>query len=106
MNKVGNKNSFEKYVVLFTVLIVIIVTLLIMFDKVDKKEKSFSSASTAMGTYVQQSVYGKNSENAANAAIIDIKNLEKPSNFARGFSIVYITLVIDIILQKSAFLSK
>lgn len=77
MNKVGNKNSFEKYVVLFTVLIVIIVTLLIMFDKVDKKEKSFSSASTAMGTYVQQSVYGKNSENAANAAIIDIKNLEK-----------------------------
>ena len=30
----------------------------------------------------------------------NIKNLEKPSNFARGFSIVYITLVIDIILQK------
>ena len=77
MYNISNKNSFKAYIVLFTVLIAIIVTLLIMFDKVDKKEKSFSSASTAMGSYVQQTVYGKNSENAANAAIVDIKNLEK-----------------------------
>ena len=29
----------------------------------------------------------------------NVKNLEKPSNFAQGFSIIYITFVIDIIIK-------
>lgn len=77
MNKIGNKNSLKAYIILFTVLIVIITTLLVIFDRVDRIEKSFSNANIAMGTYVQQTVYGKNSEEAANAAIVSIQNLEK-----------------------------
>lgn len=76
MNKVENRNSLKLYVILFSVLILIIITVLVLYDRIDRKEKSFESASTAMGTYIQQTVYGENAENAANAAIVDINNFE------------------------------
>lgn len=77
MDKVENRNSLKLYIILFSILVAIIVTVLALYDRIDRKEKSFESASTAMGTYVQQTVYGKNAENAANAAMVDINNFEK-----------------------------
>lgn len=75
MDTIENRNSL-KLIVLFSVLVAIIIIVLGLYDRIDREEKSFESASTAMGTYVQQTVYGKNAENAANAAVVDINNFE------------------------------
>lgn len=76
LKKVKFSKTLKLYIILFFVLVSIIISILVIYDKIYKQEKPFENTSLAMGTYVQQTVYGKKSELAAKAAIKDISDLE------------------------------
>ena len=61
---------------LFAVLIAVIAVLAGIFMKSTQKPQSYECTNYAMGTYVQQTVYGKNAQQAAKAAAQKIGELE------------------------------
>ncbi|XOQ48790.1 MAG: FAD:protein FMN transferase [Eubacteriales bacterium] len=61
---------------LFSVLIAVIAVLAGILIKSNQKPQSFECTNYAMGTYVQQTVYGKNGQQAAKAAAQKIGELE------------------------------
>ena len=67
----------KKIIVLLSALLTVIIALLIfIWIKYEQKPQSYECTNFAMGTYVQQTVYGKNGEAAAKAAAKKIGDLE------------------------------
>lgn len=67
----------KKTIVLLSALLTVIVALLLfIWIKYGQKAQSYECTNFAMGTYVQQTVYGKNGEAAAKAAAKKIGDLE------------------------------
>lgn len=58
------------------ILAVIVILLILVWTKHGQTPKAYESTGYAMGTYVQQTVYGKNGEAAAAAASKSVKELE------------------------------
>lgn len=76
LRKDEEKTSLKLYILLFSVLVLVIAVILVMYVGFDQKEKSYDSTGTAMGTYVQQTVYGDQAEAATIKASNDINRLE------------------------------
>ncbi len=67
----------KKTIVLLSALLAVIIALLLfIWIKYGQKAQSYECTNFAMGTYVQQTVYGKNGEAAAKAAAKKIGDLE------------------------------
>jgi len=67
----------KKTIVLLSALLAVIIALLLfIWVKYGQKAQSYECTNFAMGTYVQQTVYGKNGEAAAKAAAKKIGDLE------------------------------
>nr|WP_319487824.1 FAD:protein FMN transferase [uncultured Caproiciproducens sp.] len=70
-----NKNK-KTVVLLITLLTIIIICLIFIWVKYGQRAKSYECTNFAMGTYIQQTVYGKNAQVAATAAAKKIGELE------------------------------
>lgn len=63
-------------IIIFSILIIVISATVILFSSFNKNQTSYESASTAMGTYVQQTVYDENGKVIADEVTLRIKKLE------------------------------
>lgn len=63
-------------ILLSTILIVIVLSIIIIWNKIGQRYSSYECTNFAMGTYIQQTVYGKNGEIAAKEAAKNINELE------------------------------
>ncbi|MCI1981952.1 MAG: FAD:protein FMN transferase [Oscillospiraceae bacterium] len=62
--------------VLFAILILILVALIAIWTHFGQREKRYECTNYAMGTYIQQTVYGKKAQEAAKEAAAKIQELE------------------------------
>lgn len=76
-------------VIIFAILIVVISATAILFSSFNKSQPSYESASTAMGTSVQQTVYDENGKSIVDEAAIRIKKIENLISWADENSEVF-----------------
>ena len=80
------KKDKKLVLLLSAVFFVILAVLAGIFIKSNQKPQSFECTNYAMGTYVQQTVYGKNAQQAAKAAAQKIGELENLISWRLGDS--------------------
>lgn len=72
-----NKLKTPNKIILFLILVFVIIAILLVYLSMDKNNNSYESTDMAMGTYVNQTVYGANAEETAKNAMNKINETER-----------------------------